>query len=204
VKKFFKLVMVALAAVLVSGCSIQTTVPATSKYSLTVDQPVAAVTNSRFKDQVIRMGVIESSALLNGTDIYYTSDNGQSYSYTRARWNEGASQQLGDLMMHSVAKTGIFKDVVPLRSLAKSELILEINIYDFTQKIHDDGTTTLHLAVKLRVVDEYTRVIIATKLFDMEDKEKEGNIDGAIKGYNKLVAQLLRETNSWLQESCEL
>ncbi len=203
-KKFFKLVMVALAAVLVSGCSIQTTVPATSKYSLTVDQPVAAVTNSRFKDQVIRMGVIESSALLNGTDIYYTSDNGQSYSYTRARWNEGASQQLGDLMMHSVAKTGIFKDVVPLRSLAKSELILEINIYDFTQKIHDDGTTTLHLAVKLRVVDEYTRVIIATKLFDMEDKEKEGNIDGAIKGYNKLVAQLLRETNSWLQESCEL
>lgn len=199
-KLFYMQIVFGLSLFLMGGCSLQTTVPATSKYNLSTDHDIKVVEYSRFSDKVIRMGVIESSALLSGTNIYYSSDNGQSYSYTKARWNEGVNQQLGNLMMHSVAKTAIFKDVIPLRSLARSELILETNIYDLSQQIHKDGSTTLHLAVKLRVVEEYSRKIIATKLFDMQQKEKEGNVEGAIKGYNKLVSQLLRETNSWLEE----
>ncbi len=183
------------------GCSLQTTVPATSKYSLNDNYDVKAVENSLFADKVIRMGVIESSPLLSATDIYYSSDDGQSYSYTKARWNEGVNDQLGNLMMRSIIKTRIFKDVLPLRSLARSDLILEMNIYDFSQQIHTDGTTTLHLSVKLRVVDAYDRKIIATRLFDMKQHEQEGNIKGALKGYNKLVAKLLSETNSWLEKS---
>lgn len=187
---------------IIGGCSLQTTVPAATKYNLSSDHDVKVTHNSQFSDQVIRMGVIESSALLSGTNIYYSDDKGQSYSYTKARWNEGVSNQLGTLIMRSVTRTEIFKDVLPLRSLAKSDLILETNIYDFSQVIHTDGSTTLHLSVKLRVVEEYSRAIVATKLFDMEQKEQEGNVEGAMKGYNKLVAQLLSETNSWLEESC--
>ena len=104
--------------------------------------------------------------------------------------------------MRSITETAIFKDVIPLRSLAKNDLIFEMNIYDFSQKIHADGSTTLHLSVKLRVIEQYSRKIISTKLFDMEQKEKEGNVEGAIKGYNILVSKLMRETNSWLEESC--
>ncbi len=202
-KKFLFIQMIfGLSLFIMGGCSLQTTVPAASKYNLSADHVVKVTKNSRFSDQVIRMGVIESSALLSGSNIYYTSDNGQSYSYTKARWNEGIDKQLGNLMMHSITQTEIFKDVIPLRSLAQGELILEMNIYDFSQQIHEDGSTTLHLSVKLRVVDQYTRKIIATKLFDMEQKEKEGNVEGAVKGYNKLVSQLLLETNSWLEECC--
>lgn len=200
---FYREIVLGLCLLLAGGCSLQTTVPASSKYSLHPQESEQVTAESRFSDQVIRMGVIESSPLLNGTNIYYTADNGQNYSYTKARWDEGVSQQLGDLMMHSIAKTGIFKDVIPLRSLAKNELILEVNIYDFSQNIHDDGSTTLRLTVKLRVVDAYNREIIATKLFDMEQQEKEGNVEGAMKGYNKLVSQLLHETNCWLAKSCK-
>lgn len=196
-------IILGVTLLLSGGCSLQTTVPATSKYTLQAQNSVKKTAESRFSDQVIRMGVIESSALLSGTNIYYTGAEGQSYTYTKSRWEEGVSQQLGNLVMRSVAQTGIFKDVIPLRSLAKSDLILEINIYDFSQKIHVDGTTTLRLSVKLRVVDEYSRAIIATKLFTMKDEQKEGNIEGALKGYNNLVSQLLSETNSWLEASCQ-
>ncbi len=187
---------------IIGGCSLQTTVPAAAKYNLSSEHDVKVTQNSQFSDQVIRMGVIESSALLSGTNIYYNDDNGQSYSYTKARWNEGVNKQLGTLMMRSITETAIFKDVIPLRSLAKNDLIFEMNIYDFSQKIHADGSTTLHLSVKLRVIEQYSRKIISTKLFDMEQKEKEGNVEGAIKGYNILVSKLMRETNSWLEESC--
>lgn len=201
---FYIKILFGFSLLFIGGCSLQTTVPPTSKYNLNTDNVVKVIANSKFNEQVIRMGVIEGSALLSGTNIYYTSDNGQSYSYTKARWNEGVSKQLGTLMMRSITKTTIFKDVVPLRSLAKNELIFEMNIYDFSQQIHADGSTTLHLSVKLRVIEQYSRKIIATKLFDMEQKEKEGNVEGAVKGYNKLVSQLLRETNNWLEESCKI
>ena len=191
----------AFSLIFIGGCSLQSTVPAASKYSLSADYKVDVVQNSQFSDKVIRLGVIESSALLNSSSINYTSDNGQSYSYTKARWNEGVSKQLGNLLMRSIAKTKIFKDVAPLRSLAKNDLILELNIHDFSQHIHEDGSTTLHLLVKLRVIEQYNRKIVATKLFDMKQKEQEGNIDSTIKGYNILVSKLLVETNSWLEAS---
>jgi len=197
-------IVFALSLMFIGGCSLQSTVPAASKYSLSANHKVNVIQNSRFSDKVIRLGVIESSALLSGSNIYYSSDNGQSYSYTKARWNEGVSNQLGNLLMRSIAKTEIFKDVVPLRSLANNDLILELNIYDFTQHIHEDGSTTLHLLVKLRVIEQYNRKIIATKLFDMKQKEQEGNVEGAIKGYNKLVSKLLSETNVWLEKSSKL
>ena len=203
-KKFFLTqILFGLSLLVMSGCSLQTILPPTSKYSLSADHDAKVISNSRFSDQVLRLGVTESSGLLSGSNIYYSSENGKSYSYTKSRWNESVSKQLGSLLMRSITKTEIFKDVVPLRSLAKNDLILEMNIYDFSQVIHNDGSTTLHLSLKLRVIEQYSRKIISSKLFDMSEKEKEGNIEGAMKGYNTLVTRLLVETNSWLEESCK-
>jgi ABC-type uncharacterized transport system auxiliary subunit len=185
-----------------SGCSLQTKVPPLSKYQLDVSTDVPAVKESGCSDKVLRLGLIESSALLNGQNIYYSADNGQSYIYTKSRWIEDVNHQLANLLERSITKRGIFKDVIPLQSLAKNDLNMETNIYDFSQKIHDDGTTTLHLSVMLVLVESYTRNIVATKFFEMQKKEEEGNIKGAIQGYNALVSQLLQETNSWLEESC--
>lgn len=185
-----------------SGCSLQTNVPPSSKYQLDVSTDVPALKESGCSDKVLRLGMIESSALLSGNNIYYSADNGQSYIYTKARWIEDVNDQLANLIERSITKRDIFKDVIPLQSLAKNDLLLETNIYDFSQKIHDDGTTTLHLSVKLVLVEAYTRNIVATKFFERQKEEKEGNIKGALQGYNDLVAQLLQETNSWLEESC--
>ena len=184
-----------------SGCSIQSTVPPTSKLSLNAHPKIPVIKDSAFKEKVIRMGVIESTTMLSGTTIYYTTDSGENYSYTKARWNESVTKKLGDAMVQSLSKSHIFKDVIPFRSLAKNDLIFEINIYDFSQVIHDDGTSTVHMAVKLRVVEQYNRNIIATKLFEKSINDLEGNVQGAMKGYNKLLNDCLTETLKWLQKN---
>lgn len=184
------------------GCSLQSKVPPTSKYRLNVSTDAPASGVEGCKEKVLRLGVVESSTLLNSHNIYYRADNGRSYIYTKARWIEDVNHQLANLIERSITKRAIFKDVIPLQSLAKSDLLLETNIYDFSQKIHDDGTTTLHLSVKLTLVEPYSRSIVAARFFEMKKEEKEGNVEGALKGYNTLVSQLLKETNSWLEESC--
>ena len=184
------------------GCSLQTTVPASSKYTLNAKVEVKATTESRFKEKVLRVGQMESSALLGGRSIYYEVENGRSYSYTKARWLESVPQQLSNLIMISVTKTEIFKDVIPFRSLAKNDLILETSLYTFTQTIHEDGSSTLNVAMKVRLVEQYSRKIIANKLFELKKEGVSGDSEGATNGYNELSAQLVLEINSWLQESC--
>jgi len=184
--------------VVLSGCSFQTTVPAVSKYSLSVTPDLKAVANSPYSDKVIRMGVLESLPSLSGTTIYYKSDSAESYSYIQSRWSESVSVQLERLLNRSLSRSKMFKDVVPFRSLANNDLIFEINIYEMTQVVHDDGGSTMRLAVKLRVVEQYSRKILAAKLFEEEIKEEEGNVKGALSGYNRLVSDLLVETQTWL------
>ncbi len=186
------------------GCSLQTTVPASSKYMLNGNVEVKAIAESRYKDKVLRVGRMESSALLAGRSIYYEVENGRSYSYTKARWLESVPQQLTNLIMISLTKTEIFKDVVPFRSLAKNDLILETSLYTFTQTIHEDGSSTLNVAMKIRLVEQYSRKIIANRLFELKKESVKGDSVGATEGYQKLSEQLLSEINSWLEESCRL
>ncbi len=183
------------------GCSLQTTVPASSKYMLSANVEVKAIAESRFKDKVLRVGRMESSALLGGRSIYYEVENGRSYMYTKARWLESVPQQLSNLIMISLTKTEIFKDVVPFRSLAKNDLILETSLYTFTQTIHEDGSATLNVAMKVRLVEQYSRKIIANRLFELKKEGVKGDSVGATDGYQELSEQLLSEINSWLEES---
>jgi ABC-type uncharacterized transport system auxiliary subunit len=184
------------------GCTLQSKVPPASKYRLEVSTDVARSDVKACQEKVLRLGMIENSPLLDGRNIYYSTDSGQTYTYTKARWIEPVSQQLVSLIETSITKNAIFKDVIPLRSLAKNDLLLESSIYDFSQTIHEDGSTTLHLSMKFVLLQQYERTIVATKFIELQQREEEGNIESALKGYNLLVARLLQEMNSWLEESC--
>ncbi len=201
-----KIIIQAVGIFLVSlfyfGCSLQSSVPPTSKYLLSVDLSEKNVADSCFGDKVVRIGEIESSDIMAGRAIVYRTDASQSYTYQRARWMESVNKQLSRLMMNSLTNSRIFKDVIPFRSLAKNDLILETGIYDFSQTIHDDGTSNVHLAVKVRLVEQYTRKIVTTKFFEYSKSGLEGNIDGALKGYDILVDKFLEEVNKWLEKSC--
>lgn len=184
------------------GCSLQSKVPPVSKYRLEVSTDVARSDVQSCQKKVLRLGMIENSPLLDSRNIYYSTDSGQTYDYTKARWIEPVSQQLASLIETSITRKAIFKDVIPLRSLAKNDLLLESSIYDFSQTIHEDGSTTLHLSMKFVLLQQYERTIVATKFIELQQNENEGNIVGALKGYNLLAARLLQEMNSWLEESC--
>lgn len=201
-RRFFSMQwLLAVIFLALSGCSLQSTVPPTAKYSLNADPEIPLIKESAFKEKVIRMGVIESPTMLAGTTIYYTTDSGESYAYTKSRWNESVTAKISNAMIETLSKSHLFKDVIPFRSLAKNDLILEINIYDFSQVIHDDGSSTVHMAVKLRVVEQYSRKIVASKLFEHSINDLDGNVQGAIKGYNQLLKSSLEETVKWLQKN---
>ena len=191
-----------IVSLIIGGCSLQTTVPPTSKYMLGVEVEVEKVTNSRFNNQVIRIGQMESPSILSSRSIYYRTEDGRGYSYNKARWLESVPKQLTNLIMISLTKTEIFKDVIPYRSLAKNDLILETSLYAFSQTIHEDGTSTLLVSMKARLVEQYSRNVVSTTLIELKKEGVEGTVKGAIDGYILLSKDLVRAVNKWLEKSC--
>jgi len=180
------------------GCSLQTTVPPMAKYSLNVKIPQALSQKSSYADKVVRLAQLESSSILSGRMIVYVADNGQSYSYTKARWMESVNRQFSNLMLRSLSRGKIFKDVVEYRSKAKNEYLLETNLYDFSQIVHDDKSSEVHLLVKVRLIEHYNGKIVKNRTFEYRQKELPGNVQGAIKGYNAVMQTYLKELNLWL------
>ena len=171
-----------------------------AKYQLDMPLEKTEHVKGPYSDKIVRMEQLESSTMLSGRMIVYTADNGQSYSYTKARWMESINRQLSNLMMRSLSKSGIFKDVIAYRSKAKSDYLLETGVYDFSQKVHDDGTSEVHLMIKVRLVDRYSRKVLSSRTFEYTETGLQGNVEGAIKGYNQLVQKYLKALNSWLSK----
>ena len=198
------LTLVAMAMLMLfSGCSLQNKVPPTSKYLLKVrdDNTVAAAQGCQ--EKVLRIGLVESPILLNTNDIVYETDSGRSYSYTRARWMATVNEQLSNLLIRSITRQKMFKDVIALKSYAKNDLLLESSIYAFSQTIHEDGSSTLSISVKFVLLEQYRRNIVASKLVELERKDVEGSVEGAVQGYSKMADELLNAVNLFLNTSCE-
>jgi len=149
----------------------------------------------------VRIAQLESSTMLSGRMIVYTADNGQSYSYTKARWMESVNRQVSNLMMRSVSNSGLFKDVVAYRSKAKNDYLLETGLYDFSQRVHDDGSSEVHLMIKVRLLEQYSRKIVKSHIFEYSEKGLEGDVKGALKGYNALMKRYLTVLNAWLDKA---
>ena len=196
-QKLILLCIIALSS-LFMGCSLQTTTPPMAKYRLEVTLPKALPTKAPLHEKVVRLAQIESSAMLNGRVIAYEADNGQSYSYTKARWMESINRQVTNLMLRSLTESGVFKDVIEYRSKAKNDYLLETNIYEFSQTVHDDGSSEVHLMVKVRLIEQYSRKIVKNRIFEYRKKGLEGNVQGAVEGYSALMQAYLQELNRWL------
>ncbi|MEN8146759.1 MAG: ABC-type transport auxiliary lipoprotein family protein [Campylobacterota bacterium] len=194
--------IIAVIISLLSGCSLQNKVPPTSKYLLKTSKNSAVSTAQGCQKKVLRIGIIESSALLNTRDIIYETDTGRSYSYTKARWMNSVNSQLSDLLAASITRHKSFKSVIHLKSFAKNDLLLESSIYDFSQTIHDDGSSTLKVAVKLVLLEQYRRNIVASKLIEIEKKDVGGDVDSAVAGYSAMVSELLQKSNAFLDANC--
>ena len=195
------LVFITVIASLFMGCSLQTTVPPMAKYSLDISLPKASAPDGQYSDKVVRIAQLESSTMLSGRMIVYTADNGQSYSYTKARWMESVNRQVSNLMMRSVSNSGLFKDVVAYRSKAKNDYLLETGLYDFSQRVHDDGSSEVHLMIKVRLLEQYSRKIVKSHIFEYSEKGLEGDVKGALKGYNALMKRYLTVLNAWLDKA---
>jgi ABC-type uncharacterized transport system auxiliary subunit len=195
-------IMLGSLVLLLGGCSIQKSVPPVAAYHIAADPGEASYAGTGCRDKTIRIALLEGSDLLRSRTIHYIDDASLDYGYTKARWVESPSRQLRYLLEHSVAESGLFNGVIPYRSQAKNDLLLETNVNTFVQVIHEDGSSDVHLSMDLSLIDQFSRKILATERIVLSRETVSADVEGAVEAFNAVVSDALAVTNKWLDNEC--
>lgn len=183
-----------------AGCSLVRDVPPEQSYQLrTVPQTARA---GACTDRVIRMALIQAPEWLKGTEIYYTADDSRFYRYTRARWEMPPLVQLQQLTENALVESGMFEAVLPYRSLAKNDLLLEIRLERMLQHIDAAGKGATDVMLYGVLVDQYSRRVIAQKTFRYTTQDGPGDVQSALKAWESAIQSYQEALLDWLQTQC--
>jgi len=191
-----------LIAAMLGGCSLTREVPPSQSYHLEgLDiEPVASQCgNSR----VIRVALIRGAQTLEGTAIYYAGVDGKTYIYTQARWEMPPVEQLQHIVERSVVESGLFSGVIPYKSLAKNDWLLELRIERMMQQIDAKGQGETVLMLYGVLIDQFSRRIIAQKTFRYSYTSEQADVQSAVNAWNRSVQTFLPEFVTWLRQECE-
>jgi ABC-type uncharacterized transport system auxiliary subunit len=195
-------IMLGILVLLLGGCSIQKSVPPVAAYRIAADLGEATYAGTGCRQKTLRIALLEGSDLLRSRNIHYVDDASIDYDYTKARWVESPSKQLRYLLERSVAESGLFYGVIPYRSQAKNDLLLETNVNTFLQEIHEDGSSDVQLCMELSLIDQSSRKILATKRIVLSEEAASADAKGAVEAFTEVVSDALAVTNEWLDNEC--
>jgi ABC-type uncharacterized transport system auxiliary subunit len=189
-------------AVVLGGCSLTREVPPTQSFHLDSGESVPAVA-AECGGRVLRVALLEAPQWLEGTAIYYAGTDHKFYRYTRARWEQPPVQQLQQIIEKSAIESALFSGVVPYKSLAKNDWLLEIRIERMLQTIDGKGRGETELMLYAVLVDQYSRRILAQKTFRYRSGSDRADVQSAVDAWNRGVGTFREELIAWLGHQCQ-
>ena len=189
-------------ALLMGGCSLQQKVPPVTEYRLKPYTYDKAYQNSACRDLTLRIGLTQSPSLFQRQAIYYADESNRQFRYVRSRWAEAPDKQFRHLFEDALAQSGLFKSVISYMSEAYNDRLLEMKLTDFMQYFHEDGTSSVHFAMDVTLIDQDTMRVVATEHIDMTKKTATADAEGAVEIFDEMTQGVLLQTMEWLDASC--
>jgi len=195
-------VTVVLTAALLGGCTLTRETPPVQSYRFDGGKQITQNSATGCRERIIRIALIEAPQQLKGTAIYYAGTDHRFYRYTRARWEQSPVQQLQQLIEKSVIESGLFGGVLPYKSLAKNDWLLEVRVEQMLQTIDNAGKGETELMLYAVLVDQYSRRILAQKTFTYRQRSEHADVQSAVQGWSEGVLLFKEALVGWLVEQC--
>lgn len=187
---------------LLGGCSLIREVPPIQSYHFDTARVVQSAPERVCGDRVLRIALLQAPGQLQDTAIYYSGDDHKTYSYIQARWEASPMDMLQQITEKAVIDGGLFRGVIPYKSLAKNDWLLEVRMERMSQQVHDDGSGSTEFFLYADVVDQYSSHLMAQRRFRYEANQSEGDAASAVAAWNDAVRHFQVEVNGWLEEQC--
>lgn len=197
-----RLLLLAIIALSFTACSLTREMPPSVSYHLSPQTTIVSSSEMGCRERVIRVAMIQSPKWLKSTSIFYSDAHNRRYRYTRARWEETPADQLQQRIEQAVTETALYKGVVPYKSLAKNEWLLEVRLEQMAQQIADDGSADTELKLYAVLIDQYSRDVLAQKQFHYVKTTDVADAENAVRAWSDATSRLESELTQWLEDEC--
>lgn len=190
----------ALLLTLLGGCSLMREAPTVTRYQLPTASQIQLPEARGCRDLTFRVAQMQSPVWLRSDAIHYTDDRHRLYRYVKAQWDQPPRDQLQQLIENAVSRSALFKGVVPYKSLARDQWLLELRVEAMLQTIEAEQSS-VELAVAAVLVESYSRQVVDARTFRYRDGAP-ANAVGAINAWSRQSTQMGEALVDWLATHC--
>ena len=185
-----------------TGC-VTEKLPPVSLYTLDpdLDAVKAPVAGENTAGKILMLGRISSTQPYSGSEMLYSDAQLRQNSYAYSRWSSPVTVMLLSVFEEALENSGRYRAVVPYSSQARSDLLLEGTLFDFSHHINKNGTSEGILKVSFKLIDSKTRQVITSRMFVSSVAASEANAAAAVMALNQAVTNVIRELLDWLKMS---
>jgi cholesterol transport system auxiliary component len=133
----------------------------------------------------------EARPALDTTQMAYATRPHQIAYYARNQWAETPPQMLQPLLVRTLEATGAFHAVVRPAGTGTATLALRTDITELLQDFTRD-TPVLRLGLRVRLSDERTRAVLATREIAIDEPMALKSPDAGVAAANAALAKALR------------
>ena len=195
-----KIYIFLVALVLFSGCS---STPAVTAYKL-YPQIKAPHYAKICKGESLRVGKVFTANTLQLVEMKYATPHYKELTYTESEWANKPAKEISRALLRSIRGSNIFDSVSGYRSHARSDLLLETNIYSFMQYYNEDFSKSyVDVSFSLSLVDVKNAKALKSTVISTRVKSETPDAEGGVVALHHALEDILDKTNIWLSESCK-
>ena len=142
----------------------------------------------------------EANHLINSSKILFSRERGTRGSYKQATWVEPPPRRFSTMLIQTLDKTNLFKNV----SRSSSGVLGDVQLYTEILEFYHDATSSpgsATVSVIAELIDVQSLSVISRKRFDVNLPIEEYSAAGAVEGMSKGVSKVLKDMPEWLSQS---
>lgn len=191
-----KIVLIALVALIISGCSLKNSAPRVSDFRL--EPKIDRFVQARRDDRVLGIQRVSGDRLARNRAILYKQD-GALKPYKYGRWSEDLGSKLQDIFISALEQQALFKAVVSDRSMAGSDLILESTLENFEEQ-YDTQNPRVFVNMRFVLVERKSGKVLDSVFIATSSAITNAGASGTVAAFDDATRALLKDLSRWLYD----
>ena len=150
----------------------------------------------QYRNNVLRVEYPNGTSETMGSRIYYREGDKEAW-YLYSRWSDSVNRMMLSIIVDTLQKSAIFRDVTDYSSNSVADYILETTIYDFRHQIEDEKSYA-YLKIGFRLLSSKTKKIIKSRIFKYRVPCGTLNAQGYVEAVKEINRKLSRDLTTWI------
>lgn len=194
--------IIAITLLLLSGCSLTTTVPSSTQYQISMPE-VSKLEVDGCHEKTAKIALLQSPSIFKFTQMFYADANLRQFPYTQSSWSESPAERLQTIFVSGLSTSGLFKSVVGYQSIAAYDYLIEIHVYDFMQYFDTNGNAEVRMSFDVIIIENFNHKVLGKFHFNEKAMSESADALGGVKALNTLVSDSVKDVLKWTAKACQ-